>query len=70
MPPYHRLDIGFTKEGRFFGFADYAFKIQAVNAYNRRNLWFYIYDFDENPVDRSAVRQLPILPNLSLTLRF
>ena len=70
LPPYHRLDIGFTKEGRFFGFADYAFKIQAVNAYNRRNLWFYIYDFDENPVDRSAVRQLPILPNLSLTLRF
>ncbi len=70
LPAYHRLDLGFTKRGRFFGFADYALRLQAVNAYNRRNLWFYIYDFAENPVDRSAVRQLPILPNISLTLRF
>lgn len=70
LPAYHRLDIGFAKAGRFFGFADYQFQIQAVNAYNRRNLWFYTYDFDANPVDRTAIRQLPILPNLSLTLRF
>ncbi|HLT48141.1 MAG TPA: TonB-dependent receptor [Rubricoccaceae bacterium] len=70
LPPYHRLDFGFTKEGRFFGAGDYTLQLQAVNLYNRRNLWFYTYDFGENPVDREAVRQLPILPNVSLEVRF
>ncbi|MDX1420690.1 MAG: TonB-dependent receptor [Rubricoccaceae bacterium] len=70
LPPYHRLDLGFTKEGRFFGFGDYQLQLQAVNAYNRRNLWFYAYDFGEEPVERTDIRQLPILPNVSLEVRF
>ena len=70
LPPYHRFDVGFTKEGRFFGLGDYELQLQAVNAYNRRNLWFYVYDFGENPVERTPVRQLPILPNVSLEVRF
>ncbi|MDX1440098.1 MAG: TonB-dependent receptor [Rubricoccaceae bacterium] len=70
LPPYHRVDVGVTKQGRLFDFADYELQIQAVNAYNRRNVWFYTFDFSENPVDRSTIRQLPVLPNLSLTLRF
>lgn len=70
LPAYHRIDVGLTKRGRLLGFADYSVRVQAVNALNHRNLWFYRYDFDENPVERSAVRQLPILPNVALTLRF
>ncbi len=70
LPPYHRLDIGFSKTGSFFGLGDYELQLQAINVYNRRNLWFYVYDFSDNPVSRTPVRQLPILPNVSLEVRF
>lgn len=70
LPPYHRVDVGFTREGRFFRVADYELQLQIVNVYSRRNIWFINYDFDANPVEASPVRQLPILPNVSLSLRF
>lgn len=69
LPPYHRVDVGFTKRGTV-AFADYELQLQLVNVYNRRNLWFETYDFDENPVEVGQVRQLPILPNVSLSLDF
>ena len=69
LPPYHRLDFGVTKVGEVLG-ADYEVQVQAVNVYNRRNLWFYFLDTSENPINRDPVRQLPILPNVSVTLRF
>ncbi|MEO0858632.1 MAG: TonB-dependent receptor, partial [Bacteroidota bacterium] len=70
LPAYHRVDVGFTKTGRFFGFADYELTLQVLNLYNRRNVWFYTYSFDTNPVEESAVEQLPILPNIALSLDF
>ncbi len=69
LAPYHRVDVGFTRTGTAFG-AGYELQLQLVNLYNRRNLWFVTYDFDENPVEIGEVRQLPILPNVSLTLDF
>ncbi len=69
LAPYHRVDIGFTRTGVFFG-AEYELQLQVVNVYNRRNLWFVTYDFDENPVEVTEVRQLPILPNISFSLDF
>jgi hypothetical protein len=70
LPPYHRVDLGFTRTGRFFGLGQSELQLQVVNVYSRRNVWFYTFDFDENPVEQSAVRQLPILPNVSLSLAF
>ena len=72
LPPYHRLDLGFTKNGRFFGFADYELQLQVINVYKRRNVWFYFIDFkNDNTVERTEVPQIPIpLPNVALTLRF
>ena len=69
LPDYHRLDIGFTRTGRMFG-ADIELKIQVINLYSRRNIWFYSYDLNENPILREDVRMLPIIPNLSLTFDF
>ncbi len=69
LQPYHRVDVGFTRRGTFFG-AESELQLQLVNVYNRRNLWFVTYDFDKNPVEVGEVRQLPILPNVSLTLAF
>ena len=69
LPPYHRADLGFTKTGAF-SFADYELQLQVVNLYNRRNLWFLNYDRNDNPIDVTEIRQLPILPNVSLSLDF
>lgn len=70
LPAYHRMDFGFTKNGRFFGFSDYELQLQLINVYSRRNIWFYSYDFDTNPIEREDVRMLPIIPNVSITLDF
>lgn len=72
LPAYHRLDLGVTNRGRFLGFADYELQLQVINAYNRRNIWFYLFEFPENmPVDRREVPQIPVpIPNVSFTLHF
>ena len=70
LPDYHRVDLGLRRDGRFFGFADYRLQIQGLNVYNRRNIWFPIYDLDDVPVSVDYVRQLPFLPNVSLSLEF
>lgn len=70
LPAYHRMDVGFTREGRFFGVGDYELQLQLVNVYNRRNVWFIHLNTNETPVERTPVRQLPVLPNVSLTVSF
>jgi hypothetical protein len=69
LPPYHRVDVGVTKAGEN-RLGAFELQLQVVNVYNRRNLWFVTFDFDENPVELGEVRQLPILPNVSYSLRF
>jgi hypothetical protein len=70
LPDYHRLDIGFTRQGQFFNLGTSEFQIQIINAYSRRNIWFYQFDLEENPAVRTEVPLLPILPTLSYTVYF
>ncbi len=70
LPSYHRLDIGFTRSGSFFGIGDAQWQFQLINVYSRRNVWFYSYDVDENPIERDEITMLPILPNISYTVNF
>jgi hypothetical protein len=72
LPAYHRLDIGMSKSGRFFKFADFELQLQVLNVYNRRNIWFYFFEFeDDNSIDRTEIPQIPVpLPNISFTLTF
>lgn len=72
LPPYHRLDLGVSLRGTMLGSAAYELQIQLINAYSRRNIWFYFFDFtDELDIERTDVPQIPVpLPNLSLTLAF
>ncbi len=71
LPAYHRLDIGFTRKGSLFG-AESEWQFQVINAYNRRNIWFYFYEFEgDGDVSREVVPQIPVpVPNISYTLRF
>lgn len=70
LPSYHRMDLSFSRAGSFFNLADAEWKFQLINLYNRSNIWFYNYDFDENPVKREDVTMLPTLPAISYTVNF
>jgi hypothetical protein len=70
LPSYHRMDVAFSRAGNFFGLGEAEWRFQIINIYSRRNTWFYNYDFDENPVERTEVTLLPILPSLSYTVNF
>jgi len=70
LPPYSRLDLGVNRKGTFFGIGQAKWQFQVINAYSRRNVWFYNYDLDKNPAQRKAVTLLPILPTISYTLDF
>ena len=72
LPPYHRFDVGVRRTGSFFGIGQYEAQVQLVNAYGRRNIWFYFFEAESNnTVERNPVPQIPVpLPNLSLTLTF
>ncbi len=70
LPAYHRLDVSFTRAGSFFGIAGAEWQFQIINLYSRRNVWFYSYDFDENPVERNDVRMLPVIPAVGYTIDF
>jgi len=71
LPAYHRLDVGAARTGRFFGVADYKLQFQLINAYARRNIWFYQYETDGGTIEQSEVPQIPVpIPNLAFTLTF
>ena len=72
LPPYHRLDLGIARTGRFFGVADYELQLQAINAYSRRNTWFYQYEVNsDETLTRTETPQIPIpVPNVSFSLTF
>lgn len=70
LPAYHRLDISFSRKGKFFNLGESELQLQLINVYSRRNVWFYNFDFDENPVERSEVNLLPVLPAVSYTIKF
>lgn len=70
LPPYHRLDVSFSRLGTFFGKGSTEWQFQIINVYSRRNIWFYNFNFEENPVERSEVPLLPLLPTISYTVNF
>lgn len=68
-PAYIRWDLGFTKSFRMFKMPS-EFDIQVVNALNRDNVFFYQWDFDENPAKRETITMLPIIPTIGLKVNF
>lgn len=70
LPSYHRLDLSFSRQGEFFNLAEAEWQFQVINVYSRRNIWFYNYDFEEDPIEKNEVTLLPILPSISYTVNF
>lgn len=70
LPAYRRTDISFSRAGTFLGKGEAEWQFQLINVFSNRNVWFYNYDLDKNPVEREVVQLLPIIPNISYTIKF
>ena len=68
-PTFQRLDLmlaqRYTK-----GRASITPYLQIVNAYNRRNVFIYTFDYTNNPPERQATSQFPFLPSIGVTVEF
>jgi len=70
LPAYHRMDISFARTGTFFGLGKSELQLQLINAYNRKNVWFTQFEFDDNPVKQTDITLLPLIPAISYTVSF
>lgn len=67
FPAYHRLDISLRWQFLKWG-AEWRPYFQLANAYNRKNVFLYTYDFQGQPPTRQGMSQLPIFPTFGLEL--
>jgi ferric enterobactin receptor len=69
LPAYHRLDI--SVHHRFtMGKANADIGISLFNLYNRNNIWYYKFDFQQVPYLKTEVNYLGFTPNLSFSVNF
>lgn len=64
LPDYHRMDVSLKWMYDFSERIKFEVNLGATNVYNRENIFYY------DRVRNKRVNQLPILPNLNLSLKF
>lgn len=69
FPAYSRLDISLRWDTGFFGGRLKPY-LHLLNAYNRGNVFFYVFDFTSSPSTRQAISQLPLLPSFGVEFEF
>ena len=70
LPAYSRLDFSATRKGTFLGLMPAELSFQIINAYARRNVWYYKFDLNGSSYTLDPVRSLPIVPSVSYTIHF
>jgi hypothetical protein len=68
-PTYHRLDVSLRKTlqkswGTLTPYVD------VLNVYNRKNVLFYFYEYQEDPPVRSGISMFPLLPTIGVEASF
>jgi hypothetical protein len=69
LPATQRLDLDVTRQYRVRG-TTIAPYLSVVNAYDAKNVFFYIFDYSKSPPTRQAISQFPILPSIGVTIQF
>ena len=69
LPEYHRLDLS-AKYTFAIGGKTSHLGLSIFNLYNRHNVWYKQYDFNQEPVLVTNVEYLGITPNFSFGMRF
>jgi hypothetical protein len=67
FPPTHRLDLDMSREFQLGG-ATVAPYVSVVNAYNAKNVFVYLYNYNTDSPTRRAISQFPVLPSLGVRL--
>ena len=68
-PAYHRLDLSFRRTS-VKSWGTLTPYVSLVNVYNRRNVLFYFFEYQQTPPVRSGVSMFPVLPTFGLEVRF
>ncbi|MFL5582428.1 MAG: TonB-dependent receptor domain-containing protein [Gemmatimonadaceae bacterium] len=68
-PTWHRLDLSAARTWRVRR-AAVTPSFQLVNAYNRRNVFIYTFDYTDSPPTRTSVSQFPLLPSVGVTVEW
>ncbi len=69
LPAYHRLDVAVNYQFMVKK-VQTTFTLSLFNLYNRENIWYYEYDFSQEPFQTTEVTYLGLTPNLSLAVDF
>lgn len=68
-PLYHRLDLSFRKTFTK-SWGSLTPHLDILNVYNQRNVLFYYFEYEDDPVLRTGTSMFPILPTLGLEISF
>jgi len=68
-PAYHRLDFSVRRTFRK-SWGTLTPHIEVLNLYNRRNVLFYFYEYDESPARRTGISMFPFLPAIGVDITF
>lgn len=69
LPPSHQLNLNVNYNTTIFGLES-RLLLDIYNVYSRRDIWFRFYETDGETTEVTDVRLLPIIPTLSLEVRF
>src|SRR5262249_54023153 len=69
LPDAQRLDLDVSRTYSKWGMAIAPY-LSVVNAYNAKNVFFYIFDYTTSPPTREAISQFPLLPSAGVSIRF
>ena len=69
LPATQRLDVDVTRMYHVRG-TTVAPYLSVVNAYNAKNVFIYVFDYEKAPPTRASISQFPILPSAGVTIRF
>ncbi|PCE63716.1 TonB-dependent receptor [Sediminicola luteus] len=70
LPAYHRLDVAAMYRFPLGKRIQSEVALSVFNLYNRKNVWYYEYDFNQSPVLVTQINYLGTTPNLSFNLKF
>ncbi len=69
FPAYSRLDLGFRWQFDKWG-VQWNPYLQVANAYNRKNVFLYSFDFSASPARREGVSQVPFFPTFGIEFKW
>jgi hypothetical protein len=67
LPLASRIDLSLTRRGDGRGVSFSPF-LSVMNLYNAKNVFAYLYDYDDRPPKRIGLQQFPIFPTIGVSL--